>query len=279
MSSISNAQQAEYWNGPAGERWAALQESIDLHLGEITDALIRFAAPRPGERVLDVGCGCGTTTFLLALRVEPEGTVSGIDISVPMLNVARARAMAQNADIMFAEADASDYPFQPVFDLVFSRFGIMFFADPVAAFAHLRTALAPGGRLAFVCWRRFDENLWAWDAMQTAVHLLPPQEPADPFAPGPFAFADTARLRHVLESAGFSKIDIERFDGSVNMGASVEVAAAEALNVGPLARAATGLDEATRDKIRRAVAGAYERYLTPSGVMPPAACWLVRAKP
>jgi SAM-dependent methyltransferase len=278
VSSAANAQQREYWNGPVGERWAALQEKIDLHLGEITEALIEFAEPRAGERALDVGCGCGTTTLLLAMRTEPEGAAAGIDISVPMLAVARARAMAQNADTVFIEADASTYDFQPVFDLVFSRFGVMFFADPVSAFANLRTALAPGGRMAFACWRQFEENRWAWDAMQAALPLLPPQEPVDPSAPGPFAFADGARLRRILENAGFGRIAIEPFDGSANMGATAEEAAAEALNVGPLARAATGLDEALRGKIRRVVAGTYARYLTPSGVLPPAACWLVRAR-
>jgi SAM-dependent methyltransferase len=278
MSSITNAQQFEYWNGPVGERWAALQEKIDLHLGEITDALLRHAAPCNGERVLDVGCGCGTTTLLLALKTEPDGAAAGIDISAPMLGVARARAMAQNAEIVFIEADASDYVFQPVFDLVFSRFGIMFFADPVLAFANLRTALVPGGRMVFVCWRRFEENRWAWDAMQAALHLLPPQEPPDPSAPGPFAFGDHVRLRDILERAGLTRIAIEPFDGSVNMGPTVEEAAAEALNVGPLARAATGLDKTSRENIRRVVEGAYARYLTPSGVLPPAACWLVRAQ-
>jgi SAM-dependent methyltransferase len=278
MSSAPNAQQVEYWNGPVGERWAALQEKIDLHLGEITDALIHLAAPRPGERVLDVGCGCGTTTLLLGMRTGPEGTAAGIDISVPMLSVARARAMAQNAEIVFIEADGSTYEFQPVFDLVFSRFGIMFFADPVFAFANLRNALASAGRMVFACWRPFEENRWAWDAMQAALHLLPPQEPADPLAPGPFAFADGVRLRRILASAGFSHSDIEPFDGSVNMGATAEEAAAAALNIGPLARAATGFDEKEREKIRRVVEGAYARYLTPSGVLPPAACWLVRAQ-
>ncbi|HEY2444926.1 MAG TPA: class I SAM-dependent methyltransferase [Rhizomicrobium sp.] len=279
MNAEANAQQIEYWNGPVGERWAALQENIDLHLAEITGELIGFAAPACGERVLDVGCGCGTTTLLLALKTEPDGGASGIDISVPMLNLARARAMAQNADLAFIEADASTYDFQPVFDLMFSRFGIMFFADPAAAFANLRKGLARGGRLTFACWRRFEENLWAWEAMQAALPLLPPQEAADPLAPGPFTFAEEARLGRILKSAGFAKLEIEAFDGSVNMGASVEDAAAEALNVGPLARAATGLDEAVRDRIRRAVENVYKRHLTPAGVVAPAACWFVRAKP
>ena len=277
MSSAANLQQREYWNGPVGERWASLQEKIDLHLGEITEALIRFAAPQSGERILDVGCGCGTTTLLLALKTEPEGAAAGIDISAPMLNVARARAMAQNADIVFLDADASTYAFQPVFDLVFSRFGIMFFADPVSAFANLRTALAPGGRLVFVCWRNFEENRWAWEPFQAALPLLPPQEPVDPLAPGPFAFADSERLRVILERAAFTKIRIDPFDGSVNMGGTAEEAAAQALNVGPLARAATGLDATAREKIRRVVEVAYAPYQTPSGVHPPAACWFVHA--
>jgi SAM-dependent methyltransferase len=278
VNAAPNAQQIEYWNGAVGERWADLQEQIDLHLAEITEALLRFAAPQCGERALDVGCGCGTTTLLLALKTEPEGAAAGIDISVPMLNVARARAMAQNADIVFVEADASSYEFQPVFDLVFSRFGIMFFADPVAAFANLRGGLVPGGRLVFVCWRNFEENRWAFEPYQAALPLLPPQEPADPFAPGPFAFADRARLRRILEGAGFTGIEIERFDGSVNMGATAGDAAAQALAIGPLARAATGIDEKTRETIRAAVEAAYLPYASKVGVTPPAACWMVRAR-
>ncbi|HWE05599.1 MAG TPA: class I SAM-dependent methyltransferase, partial [Rhizomicrobium sp.] len=120
MTVSPNAQQVEYWNGLAGERWARLQEKIDLHVEEITDAALEFAAPREGERILDLGCGCGTTTFLLAFRAGRDGTAAGIDISVPMLAVARARAMAQNANVVFIEGDASTYDFQPVFDLAFS---------------------------------------------------------------------------------------------------------------------------------------------------------------
>src|ERR1700722_7796296 len=127
-----NAQQIEFWNGPAGEKWAALQERMDLNMNAITDAGIPFAAPKSRERALDIGWGSGTTTLLLARAVAPGGTASGIDISTPMLSLARARAAAQNPDIAFVEADASVHDFQPVFDLVFSRFGVMFFAEPVA---------------------------------------------------------------------------------------------------------------------------------------------------
>jgi SAM-dependent methyltransferase len=278
MTSSANTQQIEYWNGPMGDRWARLQEKIDLHVEEITEAVLDFAAPREGERILDVGCGCGTTTFLLAFKAGRDGTAAGIDISAPMLRVARARAMAQNAGIAFVEADASNYDLQPVFDLAFSRFGIMFFADPVSAFANIRTALAPGGRLVFVCWRSLAENIWASAPMEAAMHLLPPQEPADPFAPGPFAFADRARLHRVLADANYSHVEIEPFDGTMNMGATLEEAAAEVLNIGPLARAAGDLDEAVRARIRDCVEGAYARFASEAGVTPPAACWFARAR-
>lgn len=278
MSEGANAQQVEYWNGPAGERWARLQEQIDLHVSDITRAAIRFAGPSPGERILDIGCGCGTATFLLAMKAGNDGAAAGIDISRPMLRVARARAMAQNASVSFIEADASGYEFQPVFDLAFSRFGIMFFADPPKAFANIRAALAPGGRLVFVCWRSFAENLWAREPMEAARPLLPLQEPSDPVAPGPFAFADRARLSEILLRAGYAHVAIEPFDGAMNMGANPEDAAAESLQIGPLARAATGLDDDTRQRICRRVAAAYTAYASPAGVKAPAACWFVRAK-
>jgi len=273
-----NAQQIEYWNGAVGERWAVLQERIDFSLNGITDGLLAFAAPEEGERALDIGCGCGTTTLILALKLAPSGSVAGIDISVPMLNVARARAQAQNADVPFLEADASVHDFQPVFDLVFSRFGVMFFADPAAAFANIRRALVPRGRLVFVCWRALPENIWATAPFAAAREFLPPQETTDPLAPGPFAFADRARLHGILAQAGFRDVLIEAFDGVMNMGRTTADAADHALNIGPLARAAADLDPATRTNIKEVVARALADYASPSGITPPAACWFVRAR-
>ncbi len=273
----ANAQQIEFWNGTVGQRWAKLQDRIDLLLNNITDALMPFAGAKAGERVLDIGCGTGTTTLRLGMSVIPGGSVAGVDISTPMLDVARARAQAMNAEIPFVQADASLHDFQPVFDLVFSRFGVMFFDDPVAAFKNIRKAMVPKGRLAFVCWRAFPENAWAFAPFSAAKHLLPEQPPADPTAPGPFAFADPERLRKILGDAGFANIRIEKLDTTANMGADLDQAAEEALNVGPLSRAATDLDEATRAKIREAVKGALASYRTPSGITPGVACWLVGA--
>ena len=274
----SNEQQIEYWNGRAGRRWAAQQERIDWNLAEITEAVIPFARAKPGEHILDIGCGCGTATLMLARAVRPNGSVAGVDISAPMLAVARARAHSGQADIPFIEADASVYDFQPTFDLVFSRFGVMFFADPFAAFANIHKAVAPKGRLAFVCWRSMPENMWAAAPFAAAKHLLPPQEAPDPHAPGPFAFADGARLTDILSRAGFHDVALTKFDGAMNMGDTAAEAANEALNIGPLARAAAELDDAARAKILDVVATAMQKFATPRGIAPAAACWLVSAK-
>lgn len=273
-----NAQQIEYWNGPGGARWSNAQDRIDHHLGLMTEALMAFAAPAAGERVLDIGCGGGTTALMMRERVGPDGAVTGIDISAPNLGVARARAHAGMADVTFIEADAATYEFQPVFALAFSRFGVMFFDEPVAAFANIRKALVSDGRLVFVCWRTFRENEWAFAPYEAALDLLPPQEPMDPHAPGPFAFADDARLRAILDEAGFREIVVKPLDTTVNLGGSVEDAVGEALTLGPLARAAAELDEATREKIRARIAPILRKYETPYGITPPAAVWLISAR-
>lgn len=270
-----NETQIEYWNGKVGERWAAFQETLDRAMSAITASVLAFAAAKPGEHVLDIGCGCGTTALLLAKAVAPGGKVSGVDISAPMLARARARAKAADADIAFAEADASERAFEPEFDLVFSRFGAMFFADPAAAFANTRKALKPGGRMAFVCWRAAEKNAWASAPFAAARDLLPPQEPADPQAPGPFAFADGGRVKGILREAGFSNVRLEELDTAMDMGADLEAAIEQSLKIGPLARALSEADEAVKDKVRARIRDALATYLTPKGVLAPAACWLV----
>ena len=275
--SAANAKQVEYWNGRVGERWARRHLRIDENLQQITPRALEFAGARAGETALDVGCGSGTTALALAAAVAPGG-VTAIDISRPMLDVARVRAAEAGHGIAFHLADASDFDFAPTFDLVFSRFGVMFFADPVAAFANLRCALKPGGRLRFVCWRKVQENRWASAPFEAARHLLPPQEPSDPLAPGPYAFADAAQVEKILKDAGFRDVTIEASDCDFYMGADADEAALEALNVGPLAFAARDLDDAARAEARQTVAAMMGRYQTPAGITPPAACWLVGAR-
>ncbi|HEX4860780.1 MAG TPA: methyltransferase domain-containing protein, partial [Rhizomicrobium sp.] len=190
-----------------------------------------------------------------------------------MLAVARGRGVGVN----FREADASTRLFHPTHDLLFSRFGVMFFADPIAAFANLHKALSPHGRLAFVCWRDMKENLWASAPIAAARPLLPPQEAMDPFAPGPFAFADDARLRRILVDAGYRDIRIEKLDTTMYMGATMDEAVEQTLRVGPLSRAAAGLDDATLGKIRAVVREALTPFVAEAGIAPPASCWLVGA--
>jgi SAM-dependent methyltransferase len=273
----ANAQQIEFWNGPSGQRWAKLQATTDRSLSFVTAALLPFAAARASERVLDVGCGCASTSLALADAVGRSGNVTGIDISAPMLSVARGRAKDAKVDIAFIEADAATFAFKTKFDLVFSRFGVMFFDDPISAFANIRKTLAPNGRLAFVCWRSMPENLWASTPLAAARELLPPQEPMDPHAPGPFAFAESDRLVSILGAAGFREAHAERLDTVMNMGADLDQAVLSSLSVGPLARIALELDEVTLDKIRGRVRPALKAFQTPAGITPPAACWLVSA--
>lgn len=274
-----NEQQIEFWNGAVGERWVAMQNMLDAGMAEIAAKALSSARAKPGMRVIDIGCGCGTTTLALAEMVGPQGAVTGVDISMPMLGHAKARAASAKSAAKFVQADASDYAFKPENDLVFSRFGVMFFADPPAAFANIRKALKPGGRLVFACWRSAPENAWAAVPFAAARDLLPEQPQADPTAPGPFAFADSERLKNILEKAGYKNIRIEKLDTHMNMGVSLDAAAEMSTKAGPLARALGGIDDdALKNKIRERVKEAMAKYESANGVSAPAACWLVEAE-
>ncbi|HUS68235.1 MAG TPA: methyltransferase domain-containing protein [Kofleriaceae bacterium] len=271
---MSGGDQLAYWNGPAAQRWVAYGDAIDRGVAGITSALMALAAPRPGEQVLDVGCGSGATTRTLAERIAPGGAVEGVDISAPLLEVARSRA----PELRFTEADAATFEVRVPVQLLFSRFGVMFFADPVAAFDNLRRALAPGGRLVFSCWRTPEENHWATVPMRAARDLLPAQPPADPQAAGPFALADEARLRGILAAAGFARVQLARHDDVMVLGADVAEASEQALGVGPLARVAGEQLAPVRDQIRERVRAVMTQYLGPAGVALPASAWLVEAR-
>jgi SAM-dependent methyltransferase len=238
--STQNAEQIAEWNGMLGQRWVAFQPELDRMLEAFGAAALQAAAVRAGERVLDIGCGCGSSSLALAQAVGPQGHVLGVDISQPMLAVARRRAAAARATALsFAEADASQCPLPAGLDLLFSRFGLMFFAVPAAALRHLRGALRTGGRCAFVCWRAPRDNPWAMlplMAARQALGVTPP--PADPLAPGPFAFADDQRLRGLLAAAGFDAIEVQRFDAPIHFGDSARDAAEHSLQIGPVSRLA-----------------------------------------
>ena len=274
----ANQAQIDYWNGPTGEKWAKYQAEMDRTLADSAEAALKLADAQPGERVLDIGCGAGGTSLLLAEAVGASGQVTGVDVSQPMLKLARIRARARN--IQFEEADAAIYPFQPEFDLIFSRFGVMFFVDPAAAFANIRKGAAKGARLAFICWRAVTQNEWASLPFSIAKPFLPEQPTIDPHAPGPFAFANADRLRAILETAGFSGVQIEPFQGFMNLGHAPAEAAFQSTNLmGPTSRALRNADEAIRAKVMDAIAERLAKMDTGGAeIRLGTACWLVSAR-
>lgn len=276
MNDAPNAQQATYWNEGAGPTWAAMTEALDRQLEPLGRAAIRALGPEAGERMLDVGCGAGQTTLELAAAVAPGGSVVGLDISETLLSVARTRD-ASGLSVSFLPADAQTHAFPPAsFDGLFSRFGVMFFADPVAAFTNLNRALKPGGRLAFVCWRRPDENPIMTLPMAAALAHLPPPAPPTPGAPGPFAFADPERVRTILGGAGFSEITLTPHDEKVG-GGDLETVLDMALKVGPLGALLREHPD-KRDAVLGAVRAALTPHDGPGGVKLGSATWIVTAR-
>ncbi len=273
-----NSAQIEYWNAAAGLTWAQLHEQLDRQIECLGLEGIRVLAPRAGEQLLDIGCGCGQTSAELAVRVGPSGKVVGVDISHPMLDVARRRLGPDTRrQLDFRQLDAQSGELgRGIFDAAFSRFGVMFFSDPIAAFTNIRAALKPGGRMSFVCWRPFQENLWMRVPMEAALPHLPPMPPADPLAPGPFAFADPNRVHSILRDAGFGSVTITPFDLSIG-GSDIEQTLQLTLKVGPLG-AALRENPGLADAAVAAVRDAISAYATPKGVLMPAAVWIVRAQ-
>jgi SAM-dependent methyltransferase len=274
-----NSAQAEYWNASAGQRWTDQQEHQDQVLRPVSDRLIAVASPKPGDRVIDVGCGCGATTIDFATRVSPGGEVLGLDISEPMLARARERA-PKNLPIRFERADATVYDFEPGrADLVASRFGVMFFADPARSFANLRESLKPGGRLAFACWREPRQNPWLIVPLREAGKHAPPLPETNPEDPGPFAFASEARVRRILSDAGFADVALDPHDLELDIaaGGGLDTAVRAALAIGPTSRMLDGQSEAVRAAatadIRKALAAQARGDRVPLG----AAIWLVTA--
>ena len=275
-----NADQTVYWNEQAGPTWVAMQDILDWQLAPLSRAGAEALGPREGEHILDVGCGCGASCLELAWAIEPEGSVTGVDISAPMLAVARERAdKAGYPQVRFIQADAQTFAFEPgAFDGVFSRFGVMFFEDPAAAFANIRKALRPGGRLAFVCWQAAADNPLMTLPMQAAMaHFdAPPAPPADPHAPGPFAFADGERVRRILQEAGFTDIDVTPHRQAIGA-RTLDDAVRTALSIGPLGRMLgefPGKREAAAGSVREALAA----YANDKGVLLPSATWIVTGR-
>jgi SAM-dependent methyltransferase len=276
--SAGNDGQVAYWNGPIGKVWAKEQVKRDRDHAAITHAALELAAPKPGEQVLDIGCGSGTTSLLLAEAVGDAGSVTGMDLSMPMLEGARRRAKECASRASFIDADVTDFPFAPSkLDLAFSQFGVMFFADPVVSFANVHRAMKERGRLVFACWRHPFENPWSAVPESVARPLLPPAPPPDPNAPGRYSFANPDRVKSVLLQAGFHAPELRKFDTRIHLGDTPEEAASSSIDTGPLMRTLADVDEETRAKVRTAVTARLAQELGPGGISLTAGVWLVSA--
>ncbi|MCE0461412.1 MULTISPECIES: class I SAM-dependent methyltransferase [Pseudomonas] len=278
------AYQVADWNGQSGEYWAVNQARLDAMFAAFGQAAIEAAVPATGERVLDVGCGAGASSLDLAARVGAGGQVLGVDISEPLIG--RARALApQDTPVLFHVADASsDELPEGAFDILFSRFGVMFFDDPTAAFTHMRRALRPGGRVAFVCWRGVAENDWVRLPMIAIKDIVPLPAPPGPEAPGPFSFGDRGRVERILTAAGFTDITIAPFDASISFGqgetrdAAIDDAVKMAFEGGPLSLVLADQPDDIRAHAWAAVRAAFAGLPGERSVVIDGAAWIVTAR-
>jgi SAM-dependent methyltransferase len=275
-----NADQIAYWNGAGGQRWADRQPVQDILLQPVADILIDRAKVKAGERILDVGCGSGSTTFAFGRAVGRSGHVMGIDISGPML--ARAREVTpKGAPVEFVLADATIHSFAPEnFDLLASRFGVMFFADPALSFANLRRALRRSGRLAFACWREPRENPFFMTPLQAVYRHVPKMPQVGPEDPGPFAFASEARVNRVLGAAGFSEVAMEPCNLALDIavGGGLDAAVRGALEIGPAARALADQPPEVVAEAAKSVREALTPHVKGQTVPLDAAIWIVTAR-
>lgn len=278
-ASDNHEAQRVYWDGAGGAKWLKRSADVDANVAPAQKAAIETADIRSGARVLDIGCGCGASSLAIAERVGASGRVLGVDISQAMIAEAR-RASRGMRQVEFRVADASRDDFSEArFDRMFSRFGVMFFGDPAAAFAHLRGALAPDGKLAFVCWRPVVENPWMRVPFNAVCKHAPRPPRPGPEDPGPFSFAEPERVTRILTQAGFAQPQFTKFDWDMDiaLGGGLEAAVESAATIGPAGAALTDqppeIRAAAYEELRRELAP-YEK----DGRVPlAAAVWIVSA--
>jgi SAM-dependent methyltransferase len=269
--------QARLWNGTSGRAWVETQELLDQMFRPLEDLLVRAVTARAARRVLDIGCGTGGTTLAVARQIGDEGRTTGIDISEPMIAAARAGAARERIPAHFIVGDAQLHRFEPEsVDMLVSRFGVMFFADPAQAFGNLRRAAIEDAALACIAWRSAAENEFMTTAERAAAPLALDIPPRRPDAPGQFAFADARRVRGVLESGGWTDIEIEPLNVDC---AFPEAALARYLTrLGPVGLALQQADDDTRQRVFAAIRPAFDPFVHGAEVRFSAACWLIRAR-
>ncbi|QWB27480.1 MULTISPECIES: class I SAM-dependent methyltransferase [Streptomyces] len=270
-------EQTARWNGRAGHAWVDLQPVLDGMFRPIEDLLVEAVSAEGVEHVLDVGCGTGGTTLAVARRLGPAGTCVGVDISEPLIDTARARAEREGAPASFVRGDAQEHSFEPgTFDAVISRFGVMFFEDPVRAFANLRSAARDDAALRLIVWRDPAENPYMTTAQRAAAPLLPDLPVRRPDEPGQFAFADPDKVRRILTESGWADIDIRPVDIVCTLPEKELVRYFTRL--GPLGMALPEVDEETRARVVETVRAAFEPFVHGAEVRFTAACWTVGAR-
>lgn len=282
MSEQPNAGQIEVWNEVSGPKWVEMQEMLDTQMAPFMQALIEFTGAKPGDCILDIGCGCGDSTLNFARVVGAEGRVDGVDVSKPMLDHARGRAESGGvSQVSFRQGDAQVEPLSAgAYDHVVSRFGVMFFENPAEAFANIRSALKPGGSFSFICWRPIFENTWMTIPAAAAAPFLEMPALPEPNSPGPFQLADETFTRAQLEVGGFTDIVMEKFDlkTRVGTGGTPESTADFATKIGPVSGLLKNADKETFDKAFAAMVEALREHEGEDGVKLDFAAWLVRAK-
>jgi SAM-dependent methyltransferase len=272
-----NEEQIALWNGTAGQAWVERQASLDRLFEPFERLLADVAAERNAQRVLDVGCGTGATTLAVARRLGADAACTGVDISEPMIALARERAARERLNARFISADAQAHAFAAAsFDLIVSRFGVMFFADPVAAFANLRHAAQPRAHLALIAWRSAADNSFMTTAERAAAPYLPAMPARKPDEPGQFGFADSSRVRSILDQAGWTNVGIRPLDVACALPASE--LDAYVTKLGPLGRVLGDADERTRAQVLDKVRAAFAPYVHGTAVRFDAACWLISAE-
>lgn len=276
----SNDEMVELWNGEATAAWATHPDRYDVMLAPFGERVLAAADLGPGRRVLDVGCGAGALAIAASRAVGPTGSVVGADIARPLLDLARQRAAAANLrNVEFGELDVQTAEIGEPVDTIISRFGVMFFSDPVAAFANLHRHTRPGGRLAFVCWRPLGENEWVMVPVLAAMeHVGIPDAPG-PDAPGPFAFGDADRVRSILGAAGWTSVTIDAVDLPINIGGAATAEDAVAyFREDAFGKALFNTADTTKaDAASAALHAALAQHQTPAGVVLGSATWLVTA--
>ena len=272
-----NDEQAKLWKGSGGQGWVEAQAVLDRMFKPFEDLLVAAVSAGSRGRVLDVGCGTGSTTLAFARVLGPEGHSVGIDIADPRIAAARARADRERISATFICASAEDYAFEPeAFDTVVSRFGVMFFDDFVRAFANLRRAATSGGGLRFIAWRSASENPFMTTAERAAASHLPELPARRPDAPGQFAFANGQRVRTILEDSGWTDIDVRPIDVACTI--AEEDLHLYLTRIGPVARRLQEMDDRVRAHIVEAVRPAFDPYVHGTDVRFNAACWMVGAR-